>query len=284
VTAASLPAPVEAVCTTFLSAVPDGLVTGLYLHGGLGFGEWVEGHSDVDFFATLAARPGPVELAALGRAHQVVAERHGKAPYLDGPHVLASDLAAQPDRCPDVPTVFEHDFVERGRFEIGPVAWHELARHGVTVSGPALDTLDIWTDDALLRDHTIDNLDTYWRGQAAYCAGNPDGAASDFACEWVVTGVARLHHLLVTGDQTAKSLAALWGLGFYPERWHRVLRESLRVREGVGDPEYDDLSDRGADVTAFVTYVVDAGASSPTGTSTVTRLPSGASGQAQSGS
>lgn len=255
----ALPPQVDAVCTTFLDAVPDGLVTGLYLHGGVGFGEWVEGHSDVDFFATLAGRAGPVELAALGRAHEVVAERHGEAPYFDGPHVLASDLASPPDQCPDVPTVFQHDFVARGRFEIGPVAWHELARHGLTVIGPSLDTLEIWTDDARLRASTIDNLDTYWRGQAAYCARNPHGAASDFACEWVVPGVVRLHHLLVLGEQTAKSLAARWGLGFYPERWHRVLRESLRVREGDGEPQYDDLAERGADVTGFVAYVVEQG-------------------------
>jgi hypothetical protein len=256
-----LPARVEAVCTTFLSAVPDGLVTGLYLHGGIALGEWFEGHSDVDFLATLAARPGPVELAALGRAHQVVAERHGEAPYLDGPHVLASDLAAPPDHCPEVPTVFQHDFVERGRFGVGPVAWHELARHGVTVVGPPVDTLEVWTDDDLLRAHTVDNLDTYWRGQAEYCTGNPRVAASEFPCEWVVPGVARLHHLLVTGEQTAKSLAARWGLGFYPERWHRVLRESLRVREDQGEPEYGDLAQRGADVSAFAAYVVEEGVS-----------------------
>jgi hypothetical protein len=253
----ALPAPVEAVCTTFLSAVPDGLVTGLYLHGGVGFGEWVPGHSDVDFVATLAGRPGPVELAALERAHQVVAARHGRTPYLDGAHVLAADLAAPPDRCPDVPTVFQHDFVEQGRFGIGPVAWHELARHGVTVAGPPVTDLDVWTDDAHLRAHTLDNLDTYWRGRAEYCAGNPHGAASDFTCEWVVPGVARLHHLLVTGEQTAKSRAARWGLGYYPERWHRVLREALRVREGVGEPQYADLAERGDDVTAFAAYVVE---------------------------
>lgn len=256
-----LPPRVRAVCATFLSALPDGLVTGFYLHGGVGFDEWVEGHSDVDFFATLARRPGPAELSALRRAHEVVAERHADAPYLDGPHLLASDLAARPDRCPDVPTVFQHEFAERGRFEIGPVAWHELARHGVTVTGPPLGTLGIWTDDAVLRAHTIDNLDTYWRGQAASCAEDPERAASDFACEWVVPGVARLHHLLVTGEQTAKSLAARWGLGFYPDRWHRVLRESLRVREGDGDPQYADLAERGADVTGFVTYVVEQGLS-----------------------
>ena len=38
-----------------------------------------------------------------------------------------------------------------------------------------------------------------------------------------------------------------------------MLRESLRVREGVGEPQYDDLAERGSDVTAFVSYVVERG-------------------------
>ena len=252
-----LPAPVTAVCETFLSAVPDGLVTGLYLRGGLGFGEWVPGHSDVDFFATLAARPGPPEVEALRRAHEVVAERHGDRPYFDGPHLLATDLACSPDRCPDVPAVLMHGFRAQGRNEISPVGWHELARHGLTVTGPALDTLEIWTDDEVLRAHTIDNLDTYWRHHAETCTADPEKAALDFACEWVVSGVARLDHLLVTGNQTAKSLAVRWGLGHYPERFHRVLRASLRLREDVGEPEYDDLVERGRDVGAFASYVVE---------------------------
>jgi len=261
----ALPGPVDAVCTTFLDAVPDALVTGLYLRGGLGFGEWVEGKSDVDFVATLAARPGPPEVAALRLAHGAVASRHGDAPYLDGPHVLAADLAAPPDECPDVPGVLMHRFVERSRFELSPVGWHELAQHGIAVTGPALSELGIWTDDAVLRAHTLDNLDTYCRRRADDCAADPAGAASDSACEWVVPGVARLHHLLVTGRQTAKSMAVRWGLGFYPERWHRVLRESLWVREGAFGPQYDDLGLRGADVTAFVAYVVAEGVSGPSG-------------------
>lgn len=50
-----------------------------------------------------------------------------------------------------------------------------------------------------------------------------------------------------------------WGLEFCPERWHRVLRESLHVREGAFGPQYLDLAERGADVTAFAAYVVAEG-------------------------
>jgi hypothetical protein len=253
---AALPARVDAVCTTFLSAVPGGLVTGLYLHGGIAFGEWVEGKSDVDFTATLSRTPTAGDLAALRAAHEQVAAAFDDAPYFDGVHVLVEDLALNPEDCPDRPTAFLHAFEDAGRFTLSPVSWHELGRHGVTVSGPPVSTLDVWTDDSVLRAYTLDNLDTYWRTQVEACAASPEEASAPLACEWVVPGVARLHHLLVTGEQTAKSRAARWGLGYYPERFHRVLRESLWIREGAFEPQYDDALERGHDVGAFASYVV----------------------------
>lgn len=255
----SLPPRVEAVCRTFLSALPDGLVTGLYLRGGIAFGEWVEGKSDVDFTATLCGRPSDQDLATLKSAHETVAAAYGGSPCFDGVHLLADDLTRSPAECPAVPCVGMHDFAVRQAYD--PVSWHELARHGVTVAGPPVECLGIWTDDPLLRAHTIDNLDTYWRDWAGRCASSADVAAQEWTCEWVVPGAARLHHLLVTGDQTAKSRAVRWALDAYPERWHRVLRESLAIREGAFEPQYDDPAERGADVAAFAAYVVAEGVS-----------------------
>jgi hypothetical protein len=253
-----LPERVEAVCATFLAAVPPGLVTGLYLRGGLAFGEWVEGRSDVDFTATLSRRPTGADVASLRAAHETVAAAYGDSPYFDGHHLVAEDLTRSPADCPDVPSVQMHDFAIRDAYD--PVSWHELARHGLTVAGPPVESLGIWTDDAVLRAHTIDNLDTYWRRQTEQCA-DPRAASLPFTCEWVVPGVARLDHLLETGEQTSKSAAVRWGLGHYPERFHRVLRESLAVREAAYEPQYDDLFERGRDVRAFAAYVVERGVS-----------------------
>jgi len=252
-----LPARIEAVCATFLSAVPEGLVTGLYLRGGIAFGEWVPGRSDVDFTATLSRRPSPDDVELLRLAHAEVAAAHGDSPYFDGTHLLADDLRRSPAECPDVPRTLMHDFAVLDAYD--PVGWHELARHGITVAGPPVDSLGIWTDDALLRSHTVGNLDTYWREWAGRCASNGDVAAHEGTCEWVVPGATRLHHLLVTAEQTAKSRAVRWALGEYPERWHRVLRESLAIREGAFPPQYDAPAERGADVTAFASYVVEQG-------------------------
>ncbi|MDG4782451.1 DUF4111 domain-containing protein [Micromonospora sp. WMMD961] len=256
-----LPGAVQELCLRFLSLVPEGLVTGLYLTGGTGFGEWLEGRSDVDFVATLAHRPSDGEVAHLRQAHEQMA---AFSPiFFDGMHVLVTDLASDPRKLPPVPVVLHREF------RIGHldhlVAWHELARHGVTVTGPQLSTLDIWTDRQILQAYTVDNLDTYWRtvtDQLAASSVDEPEAELDYACCWCVLGVARLHHLIVTGEMTTKSGAGRWGLSYYDQRWHRVLREALRLREG-GQPEYDDQVSRLQDTTDFTAYVVAVGTGRP---------------------
>ena len=255
----TLPGPVSAVCETFLAAVPEGLVTGLYLRGGPGFGEWVPGQSDVDFVATLARRPSDADVDALRRAHETVHAAHPDIPF-DGPHVLAEDLARPAADCPDVPCVLHHLFEAEQAVHDGVVAWHELARPGVTVRGRPLPELDIWTDAEALADFTRDNLDTYWRQNAEALTAMPAEGAREEACCWCVLGVARLHHLLVTGEMTSKNGAGRWGLTHYLERFHRVLREALRIRSGGSDEYVDDDGSRGRDTAEFTAYVVAQGA------------------------
>lgn len=255
-----LPAAARAVCDTWLAEIDlarPGLVNGLHVRGGIGFGEFVPGRSDVDFVAVLARRPSYADEDALEASHAATLARHPDLPF-DGLHVLAEDLAGDPDDCPDVPCVLHGHFEAAARYDVSPVAWHELAHHSLAVRG---ELPPVWTDDARLRAFTAANLDTYWRDQAAGLAKFPSEAAGDLACEWAVLGSARLHHLLVTGEMTTKSAAGRWGLAYYDERWHRLLREALRLREsGTGPGEYaGDVAQRGRDTADFTAYVVAAG-------------------------
>ncbi|MDO9455695.1 aminoglycoside adenylyltransferase domain-containing protein [Nocardioides sp.] len=250
-----LPGPVSAVCHTFLGAVPDGLVTGLHLRGGLAFGEWVPGRSDVDFVAVLAQRPGAAEVEALRVAHVATAAAHPDV-FFDGAHVVAGDLERDPDLLPPVPSVLMRRFDPAGPTE-PLVAWAELAAGGVTVHGPALP--DVWTDQDRLLAHTRSNLDTYWRGWADRLASGPAELVDDETTTWCVLGATRLHHLLVTRRMTAKSRAGRWALEAYDVRWRRVLREALRIREGGRDEYPGDPALRGRDVADLTAHVVAEG-------------------------
>lgn len=256
----ALPPQVAELCGSWLDLVDDlapGLVTGLHLRGGVGFGEFVPGTSDVDMVAVLVRRPTDADVDALEQSHARLADA-GLGTPLDGIHVTADDLGADPDACPDAPCVLHGWFEPYGRYDLSPVGWHELAHHSVAVRG---ELPPVWTDAARLRAFTQGALAAEWAGFAASLAKFPDEAATE-AATWHVLGAARLHHLLVTGEMTSKSAAGRWGLGFYDEPWHRVVREALRIR-GAGDdaaipPQYAEPGARGADVAAFVAQVVAA--------------------------
>jgi hypothetical protein len=261
VTAALPPEAVE-VCATWLGLVDElapGLVTGLHVRGGIGFGEFVPGTSDIDMVAVLAHRPSYADVEALEESHRQLADAGPTAP-LDGFHVFAGDLAGDPDDCPDLPCILHGWFDPAGRFDVTPVGWHELALHSVPVRG---ELPLVWTDPARLREFTRDSLTGEWAGIAASLQKFPAESATDDAT-WHVLGAARMLHLLETGEQTAKSAAGRWALAAMDQRWHPVLHEALRVR-GASEadrmlaPQYADEGERGADVAAFVAHVVAAG-------------------------
>jgi hypothetical protein len=254
-----LPEPARVVCESWLASIDriaPGLVTGLHVRGGIGFGEFVPGKSDVDFVAVLSRRPSMADEELLEAAHATVNASHPEVPF-DGMHLLEEDLAGDPDRCPDVPCVLHGYFEPAARFDLSPVGWHELAGHSLTVRGRLPE---VWTDEERLLTFTHDVLVTDWASTAEALARFPDQAETELSCEWSVLGVARLHHLLVTGEMTAKSAAGRWGLEHYDQRFSRVLREALRIRHGEPGSEYADPARRGRDTAEFTSYVVTSAA------------------------
>ncbi|WP_460917198.1 aminoglycoside adenylyltransferase domain-containing protein [Plantactinospora veratri] len=88
---------------------------------------------------------------------------------------------------------------------------------------------------------------------APQCAepGRPDPVGDRLG----VLGVARLRHTLTAGHVTSKTDAAAYALDTYGQRWHRVVREALRIRVG-GQPSYRNPWRRRADLIGFLTEVL----------------------------
>jgi len=250
---------VQTVCDTFQSLLDEqlpGFVEGLYLHGSLGFGEWYDGRSDVDFVAVASRRPDEGEMRSLQALHEQLGEMFPR-PSFDGFHCTWADLARSPYHCPDVPCTLGGLWEDEARTDVNPVTWHELARHGVTVRGPRPEDVDIWTDDDVLRGYTGDNIDSYWAGEVAALKRFPAEAAKQEVVAWHVLGVARLHHRLATGELTSKSGAGRHALDVFGGRWRLLLAEALSYRatgERVGALAPEQLA---ADTVAFCELVID---------------------------
>jgi Domain of unknown function (DUF4111) len=249
-----LPEPADRVVADYLSladARAPGLIDGLYLEGSLALDDFRPHTSDVDFVAVTANPLTRSEETLLTRLHTDLAATR-KRPHFDGVYVTPDALKSPPS---DHPRLSAHEG-KVSKTPPTPITWHTLAWYGVTCRGPSASTLDIATDADALASWTASNLESYWRPwlKRASRVGSAwrQFALTPFAAAWVVTGLPRLHYTLATGDITSKTGAAEYALRTFPERWHRVIREALRIRDGeAGRSLYRMPYGRRRDALAF---------------------------------
>jgi hypothetical protein len=196
-------------------AEAPGLIEGLYLTGSAVLDDFRLNTSDIDFIAVTATPPDKAAISALKRVHARL-RRHFPWPPFDGFYVTWDELKREPHSACNV------------------VAWQTLAHYGIACRGPRPADLGIWTDPRALTRWTLDNLDTYWRPllnrASTFVSPRSWISLAGYGAVWIVLGISRLHYTLATGDIISKEGAGLYALRTFPEKWHRVVNECLRIR------------------------------------------------------
>lgn len=239
-----LPGQVERVVTRYLALADDvvpGLVEGLYLIGSVALGDFRPGVSDVDFIAVSPAPPDERSAQALAAVHARLAAEPG-LPAFEGIYATFAELGHSPAESAGGLRVHDRKLTSgpEGR---SPVEWTTLARHGVTVRGPAPADLGVRTDRGELTAWTLDNLNRYWSRWMTEGRRPVSRTAlamlTDWGVAWGVLGVSRLHYTVATGQITSKTGAGQHALGAFGDGWHPVVQEALRCRPrpvAVPDP------------------------------------------------
>ncbi|MFW5420155.1 DUF4111 domain-containing protein [Nocardiopsis sp. CNT-189] len=255
---------VREVADTFLrnaDVEAPGLVDGLYLTGSVALRDFRPHASDVDFVA-VASRPlTDADRAALRRAHAATRARAPR-PQFNGIHLTWEDLVRSPDECAPVSAVVGGRYRSSSRAELNPVTWHVLAERGVAVRGPHPSELAVWDRPESLRTWSLGNLEEQWRRWRAKAGRllTPRGLAAlgSLAPSWSVLSVSRLHFTLRTCEITSKSGAGVYALHTFPEHWHRIVNECLRVRRGSGAPSlFDSTLERRRAALDYIEMVID---------------------------
>jgi hypothetical protein len=217
-----------------IDAEMPGFLEGLYVVGSYALGDWNERHSDIDIIAVTAEPAADAEAGVLRTVHALLAERQ-PAPHIDGPYVAWGDLPVAPATGLHRPWTLDGRLHHDGEcFEINPVTWHTLAAYGVTVRGPAAETLDVWLSVEDRVRFVLGNLASYWSDVAASLAQAPDDRRFDGeSLQWCALGALRLHHTAFTGDVISKTGAAGYGLETAPARFHDTLRLAAELRAGA---------------------------------------------------
>ena len=107
---------------------------------------WQPDRSDIDIVAVMAEPATDEDFGSLRTVHALLAERQ-PTPHIDGPYLAWADLIIAPATGLHRPWTLAGELYHDGEcFEINPVTWYTLARYGVTVRGPAPETLNIWRE------------------------------------------------------------------------------------------------------------------------------------------
>ncbi|MFB8281172.1 nucleotidyltransferase domain-containing protein [Nocardia colli] len=257
---------VDEIATAYLDLVDThagGLIEGLYLEGSVALGDFRIGASDIDFVAVTARPPEAPARAILATIHEQIRRRY-RRPFFDGLYLTWADLARDPAAMPTGPACHEGRFYDTATSgTANPVTWHTIAAHGIPVRGPEPAGLDIWTDTDVLTRWCHSNLDSYWKGWLTRGERllSKQGLAllSDWGTVWAVTGVARLHYTITAREITSKTGAALYALDAYPDYWHQLISETLRIRRAEPTPtRYASRLVRRSDTSAFAHMVIAA--------------------------
>lgn len=233
-----LPIDVESAAARYLDLADEafpGRIEALYLVGSTALGDYVPGKSDIDFAAVTSQPFHSTDEARLRRIHTHL-QRAVHRPWFDGIYVTWNDLQRDPTTIVRAPHTHEGVFALDRGFEANPSVWLHLARHPLSVRGPAHPA--VWHDPAVVRDWNRANLNTYWQSLLAQLKGvrfrllmAARAAALDGPIEWCVPGPARLHYTIVTGDVVSKSDACDYALRVFP-RFAALIEEALALRHG----------------------------------------------------
>jgi hypothetical protein len=276
-TAVVLPELACSAATDFLArldrAVP-GRIEGFYVVGSASMGAFRAGRSDIDFVAIVNGEFRRAEIAKLRAVHlsrwgmsvlRDVAFRRRWPLVCNGTYLRAGDLSTSPLEVTPLAAHVAGRFrvAPREGFDVNPVTWHVLARHGIACRGPDTDRLQVRTDDAELRAWALANLNDYWRrwSERTRRGGmNTRTVPPRRLAAWGVLGAPRLHYTIATGEVATKVAAAQHALQAFEPRWRSLIEDSIAYWRGEpSSPEYRwSPGRRRREAAQFVAYVIHA--------------------------
>ncbi len=211
----------------------------------------------MDFVAVTAEPLAGTALNAVESVHRRLDLEPG--PAFDGFYLDRSELALPPDPTRVRPFELAGHFHRRTPcFETNPATWSIWCDHGVTIRGPAPETLGLRIDAQALARFERANLAHYWTDWVvAHWPGPPDAERAS----WGVLGVLRLAHVLETGRVPSKTAAGEWALRRFAPAWRPVIAMALATRRGVPPVLSPAEFQAAVDFVAFV--IAETGAQHP---------------------
>jgi hypothetical protein len=231
-----------------------------YVSGSVALGAFHDGKSDIDFIAVIKIKASEMDIDALKKIHNEMHRTHYEA-TLDGMYLRMDDIESFCDS--EIPCLRFNDGVFRGFevFDLNSVDAFILKKYGITVKGQEVKDLKYSVDfDSLIRKMR-DNLNTYWLHWIKACRRFPSLRyirvfASLKMIEWGVLGVTRQYYTFNERDITSKVQAGEYALKNVTHRWHKIIKESMRIRMNNKKSYYHSVIKRRNDALDYMDYII----------------------------
>lgn len=231
-----------------------------YIYGSVSLGAFDYGFSDIDFITVVKRKVTDSDIHILKDIHKEIKRRFPKTDLM-GLYVMENDLKLHHINEKTCPCFIDGIFKGFEKFEKNSIDAYQLKKYGITIKGPAIQTLDYTVDWDILIHNMRDNLNTYWLNWMNSCVKFPSiryigSFVSLGMIEWGVLGVSRLYYTFREKDMTSKVGAGEYALRTVPQKWHKIINESMRLRKNRKNSYYKSIFQRRKDALNYMEFII----------------------------
>lgn len=231
-----------------------------YIYGSVVLGAFNYGKSDIDFLAVVKRKVTEADINILHKIHGDMQKKFHKT-ILDGMYLLKDDIGSL-NKC-EIPCLRFNDGEFKGfrTFDRNSVDAFEIKQYGISVKGQEIDSLNYTVNFDILISNMRDNLNTYWLKWANAYRRFPsieyiNLLVSPKVIEWGVLGVSRLYYTFMEKDITSKVGAGEYALQTVPQKWHKIINESMRLRKNNKKSYYNSIFERRNDALGYIDFII----------------------------
>lgn len=243
-----------------IDSVLPGFLEAYYIYGSVSLGEFNRGISDIDFIAIITRKATEADLDMLKKIHRIMKRKFKKA-ILDGMYLLKYDFETLIKG--EITCLRFNEGVFKGYeiFDTNSVDAYELKQYGVAVRGRDINEIVYIVDFDILVNRMKENLNTYWFQWVNSYKRFPSFRYISLlislkTIEWSVLGVSRLYYTFKERDIISKVGAGEYVLDSVPERWHKVIKEAMRLRKNNKKSFYNSTFIRRSDALNYMEYII----------------------------
>lgn len=252
-----IPQPVRLVIENYTSLVSQqlpGWLDAFYIVGSIALDEFNEQFSDIDFIAVLHRKPTSKEIDGLHHVHQAIERNHPRW-KMSGSYIQSSNLGKLDDEMEPHPHYHNGVLHPNNSYELNSITWWELKNRGITVLGEEPQNLPFMVDWDRLVSWMKENMNSYW----VSWTNRPIRVLSlyaDWGIQWAILGVLRQFYTFKENSITTKIRAGRYALDCLPVRWHKLIQEAIRIREGKKGSAYGSRIARIVETVNFLKYII----------------------------